>query len=206
MIVRNSRRTGAAFTLVEILVAMAVFGLFMGGLLTTWNSLGTTALNTTAYARRQNDQMRVLDYLKRDIRRSTKVELYDGATLVTATATFAPELRLTIPDYYSDSRDEDNAIGTKMANTPVMASGTVAYGTALTVRYFAQNGSIVRNEAGSSRTVADAAGAFVPSFMRETSGAIRCRVLFDQPMRSGNGRKLRRQVDTLFVPRSEFQL
>jgi prepilin-type N-terminal cleavage/methylation domain-containing protein len=56
---RNIRRRPAAFSLVEILVAMAVFGFFAGGLLTAWSFLGTTALNTTAYAQRQNDHMRI---------------------------------------------------------------------------------------------------------------------------------------------------
>lgn len=185
---------------------MGVFSLFMTALLTTWRSLTATALNTTAYAQRQNDQIRVLDYLKRDIRRATKVEIYNGATLVTGTTTFGTELRLTIPDYYADSREEDNAIGTKTANTPAVAAGTVTYGTALTVRIYALNGAIVRNEAGTSRSVASAAGAFVPSFKRETTGAIRCRILFDQPMRGGKARTLRRQVDTLCVPRSELQI
>ena len=206
MTARNSSRRPAAFTLMEILVAMGVFSLFMGGLLVVWNFLGTTALNITAYARRQNDQMRVLDYLKRDIRRATKVELYNGATLVTGTTTFAPELRLTIPDYYADTREEDNAIGTKVATTPTVAAGAVAYGTALTIRYHALNGAAVRDEAGISRTVGSAAGAFALSFKRETSGAIRSQVIFDQPMRGGTSRKLRRQVETLCVPRPELQL
>ena len=196
----------AAFTLVEILVAMGVFSVFMSGLLAVWNSLGTTALNTTAYARRQNDQMRVLDYLKRDIRRATKVEIYNGATLITGTTTFAPELRLTIPDYYSDSREEDNAIGAKVANTPVVTAGAVTYGSALTVRFYALSGAGIRSEAGAARTVASASGAFVLSFKRETSGAIRCRVVFDQPMRGPASRKLRRQVETLCIPRPELQL
>lgn len=206
MIARNVSRRHAAFTLVEVLATMGIFGLFMLGLLAMWNSLGVTALNTTAYAQRQNDQMRVLDYLKRDLRRATKLELYNGATLVTGTTTFASELRLTIPDYYSDSREEDNAIGTKTAHTPTLASGAVAYGTALTVRYYTLNGAGIRNEAGTSRTVASAAGAFAFSFKRETTGAIRCRLFYDQPMRSGTNRKLRRQVDALCVPRFEFQL
>ncbi len=203
---RSARRRSAAFTLVELLVAMSAFGLFMTALMTTWRSLTTTALNTTSYAQRQNDQMRVLDYVKRDIRRATAVEIYNGAALVTGTTTFGTELRLTIPDYYADSREEDNAIGTKTLSTPTVSSGTVAYGTALTVRYYALNGAVIRDEAGTLRTVANAAGVFAPSFKRETTGAIRCRVLFDQPMRGAANRTLRRQVDTLCVPRYELQL
>ncbi|MEQ1862918.1 MAG: prepilin-type N-terminal cleavage/methylation domain-containing protein [Chthoniobacteraceae bacterium] len=206
MIARNASRGRAGFTLIEMLVAAVVFGVFMAALLRIWNTLGATAMNTTAYAQRQNDQMRVFDYLKRDIRRATNVEIYNGATLVTGTTTFGSELRLTIPDYYSDSREEDNAIGTKVPNTPAVVSGDVAYGATLTVRYYALNGAGIRDEAGTARTVASAAGAFVLSFKRETSGAIRSRVFFDQPMRGRASQTLRRTVETICIPRFELQL
>ena len=185
---------------------MGVLGLFMGGVLVIWNSLTTTALNTTAYAGRQNDVLRTLDYLKRDILRATRVEIYNGASLVTDSTTFGTELRLTIPDYYSDSREDDNTMGTNTPNAPSVAAGSVAYGTALTVRYYALNGAGVRNEAGTARTVASAAGALVLSFKRETSGAIRSRVVFAQPMLGGASQTLQRQVDTLCIARSELQL
>lgn len=202
---RNASRRSAAFTIVELLAGMAVFGVFMAGLLRVWISLTSTGINTTAYATRQNDQMRVLDYLKRDIRRATTVEIYNGATLINDTITFGTELRLTIPDYYSDTREEDNAIGPKNTNIPALTAGDVTYGTALAVRYYASGGAAIRNEEGTERTVASATGAFALSFKKETSGAIRCRVLFDQPMRGGSERTLHREVDTLCIPRFEFQ-
>ena len=204
--IANPRRRSAAFTLVELLVGMTVFGVLLTGLLRTWSALSFTSLNTIAYSSRQNDQMRVLDYVKRDIRRATKVEIYTGATLVTGTTTFGTELRLTIPKYYSDTREEDNAIGTRTSNTPTATAGAVTYGTAFTVRYYVTGGAVIRNEAGTLRTIANAAGAFVVSFKKETSGAYRCRVFYDQPMRGATARTLRRQVDTLCVPRFEFQL
>ena len=206
MIARKTLPRLAAFTLVEILVAMAAFGLFATALLTAWNSINATAVNTTAYTRRQNDQMRVLDYLKRDIRRATTVEIYDGASLVTGTTTFGSELRLTIPDYYEDTREEDNALGTNTPNAAGVTAGKVTYGTALTVRYYALNGAAVRDEASALRKISDSAGAFTLSFKRETNGSIRSRVFFDQPMRGGKTRTLRRQVDCLSVPRFELQL
>jgi type II secretory pathway pseudopilin PulG len=195
----------AAYTLVEILVGVALFGLFMGGLLEVWTSLSNNGINTAAYAARQGDQMRVLDYLKRDIRRASAVEIFDGATPVTGTTTFGTELRLTIPDYYTDTREEDHPFGTRTANAPVVTAGTVSYGTALEVRYYVVNGAPVRDEAGTVRTVGGASGAFALSFKRESSGAIRCRVFFDQPTRGGISRTLRRQVDTLCVPRFELR-
>ena len=53
---------------------------------------------------------------------------------------------------------------------------------------------------------ADAAGAFALTFKRETDGSIRSRVFFDQPMRGGRKRTLRRQVDAIAIARSELQL
>lgn len=195
----------SGFTLIEVLVAMGAFGILAAALMTTWTALQTSAMNTTAYAQRQSDQMRVCDYLKRDIRRASNVAIYNGATLVAGTA-FGNELRLTIPDYYADSREEDNAIGSSTPNTPTVTGGNVSYSTALTVRYFVVNGAIVRNESGTSRTLADAVGGFTLSFRTETSGLIRSRVLFDQRMRSGANRTLRRQVDLLCGQRSQLQL
>src|SRR5437762_7444725 len=99
---------------------MAVFCIFAAALLATWVALGTSAMNTTSYAQRQNDQMRVFDYLKRDIRRASNIDIYNGATLVTDTS-FGTELRLTIPDYYADSREDDNASGANTPNTPTLS-------------------------------------------------------------------------------------
>lgn len=206
MIARKPHRKFAAFTLAEILVAVGVLGMFTAAVLTTWTWVGYSALNTTTYTRRQNDQMRILDYLKRDIRRATKVELYNGAILVAGNNIPASELKLTIPDYYVDSREDDDSRGG--ANTtiaPTITGDVVSYGTPLIVQYLAVSGAGVRKEQGVSRTVADPAGAFSLSFRRETSGAIRCTVIFDQPMRTaGNARVLHRQVDTLCLPRTEL--
>lgn len=195
----------SGFTLIEMLVAMSVFGMFAAALMTTWTALQTSAMNTTAYTQRQSDQMRVCDYVKRDVRRASNVEIYNGGTLVTGTA-FGSELRLTIPDYYADSREEDNAIGSSTPNTPSVTGGNVTYGSTLTVRYYVLNGAVIRNESGISRIVADAAGAFTLSFCTEASGLIRSRVLFDQRMRSGSNRMLHRQVDLLCGQRSQLQL
>ncbi len=196
------RRSG--FTLIEMLVAVGVFSMFTVALMTTWSALSTSALNTTSYAQRQADQMRVFDYLKRDIRRASSVAIYNGATLVTGT-TFGTELRLTIPDYYSDIREEDNAIGSRVAATPTVSGGNVAYGASLTVKYYVLNGAMVREESGVVRIVADAAGVFTASFSNDVSGLVRCRVLYNQPVRNAGSRTLRRQVDILCGQRSQLQ-
>ena len=117
----------SGFTLVEMLVAMTVFGLFCAALLTSWVGLQTTAMNTTSYARRQSDQMRVIDYVKRDVRRASAVDIYNAGALVTGTA-FGSELRLTIPDYYTDAREEDNTVGASTPATPSLSGTKVTHG------------------------------------------------------------------------------
>ena len=205
MICRNATKQHAGFTLVEMIVAMGVFSLFMAGLMASWTAVQTTAVNAFAYAQRQNDQMRVVDYLKRDIRRATKVEIYNGATLITDTTPFGTELRLTIPDYYTDPREEDNAVGTKTATVPTLSGTTVCYGTALSVRYYVLTGAAIRNESGTLRTIGAATGAFALSFKNETDSSIRCRVAYDQRMQGGATRTLRRQLDVLGYQRTLLQ-
>ena len=204
MISPDARRQFAAFTLPELLVGMGVFGVFSAALLVAWSALQANAVNAAAYAQRQNDQMRVMDYLKRDIRRALTVEIYDGGTQVTGTNA-GTELRVTVPDYYADARQEDDAIGSSTPNAPTLAGTTVSYSATLTVRYYVSGGAIIREEAGATRTLGDAAGAFVLSFRRETSGDFLCRVSYNQPMRGSGSRILRRQVDLLCRQRTDLQ-
>jgi len=196
----------SAFTLVEVLVAAAVFGIFAAALLASWVALGTTAMNTTSYAQRQNDQMRVADYLKRDIRSAATVDVYDSTGALVSGTTFGSELRLTVPHYYSDSREEDNAIGTNTPNTPSLSGTAVTYGSTLTIRYYTSNGAVIRNESGIERTIADAAGGFTVSFSKLASGDIQSRLIFNQRMRSGGNRNLQRQVDLVTNQRTQLQL
>lgn len=201
---RKSSGRLAAFTIFEVLVATGVFGFFAAGLMMTWTVLQTNAANAATYSRRQCDQLRAADYLRRDIRRAAVVEIYDGATLVTGAAS-GTELRVTVPDYYADTREEDHAIGSRTSHAPTLAGTTVSYGGTIVVRYYVLGGAIVRQEAGASRTIADAAGAFVLSFRREASGDVRSQVFYNQPMRGSGGRVQRRQVDILSRPRTDLQ-
>jgi type II secretory pathway pseudopilin PulG len=205
VIFRNTSGRAAAFTIVELITGMGVFGIFSAGLVLAWTALQANAVNATSYAKRQADQMRVVDYLKRDIRRASAVAIYNGATLVTGTNS-GTELRVTIPDYYSDPREEDNAIGLSIPNAPTLTGSTVSYGGTMVVRYYVTGGAITRDEAGTLRTIADAAGVFSLSFNRDAVGDVLSRVSYNQPMRGSGSRILRRQVDIRCRQRSELQL
>ena len=186
------------------MIALAVFGVFGTVLLTSWTGLQTDAMNTTAYSLRQNDQMRVSDYLKRDIRRATTIAIYNGATLVTGANNYGSTLQLTLPNYYTDTRKEDDSHGTRVANFPSYASKKITYGTAVTVKYYVLNGAVIRSEGSAVRTIADAAGGFTLSFCTDTTGLIRSQINFSQRMRSGTNRNLIRQVSFLAKNHIQF--
>jgi prepilin-type N-terminal cleavage/methylation domain-containing protein len=194
---RNASARHAGFTLVELLTAAAVFAFFAAALLGAWTALGTSSLNTIAYCHNQNDQMRCFDYLKRDIRRATTVAIYNGGALVTGANNWGSTLQLTIPKYYTDSRQEDDAVGGRTASTPTLTSGVVTYGTPMTVQYYISNGVIIHSEGGVTRTVSDGGSIDTLSFCVDSTGLIRCRVSYTQTMRSGANRTLQRQVDIL---------
>ena len=113
-------------------------------------------------------------------------------------------LQLTMQKYYTDTRQEDDAIGPRTINTPALTNGAVTYGTPFTVQYYVSNGAIIRNEAGALRTVSDGSAGFTLSFSTDTTGLIRCRILYTQRMRSGTNRNLTRQVDILCGVRDQL--
>ena len=202
MRLRNASTHQSGYTLIEVMTAACIFSLFASALLETWTTLGTSSLNTIEYCQSQNDQMRTLDYLKRDIRRATTVQIYNGGTLVTGNNNWGSTLQLTIPKCYTDSRQEDDAIGTRTTNTPTLTSGVVTYGTPFTVQYYVSNGAIIRNEAGTTRAISDGGAIDTLTFCTDPTGLIHCRISYTQTMRSGSNRTLHRQVDILCGQRS----
>lgn len=186
------------------MVAIAVFTLFAGAAIRTWTTLETSALTVKVYAQRQNDQMRALDYVKRDIRRASNIDIYQGATLVTTVGTVGNELRVTLPIYYTDSRLEDDAMGASVANVPTLAGANVNYGATMIVRYYVLNGAVIRNEAGTAVTIGDAPGAFSLGFAKQASGEILSSVTFNQPVSCWNNRLLTRSVSILSGQRTQL--
>lgn len=205
MLSRNSAKRRSAFTLAEVVMAMAVFTTFSALLVTTWMAVTRSAVDATSYAFTQNDQMRVVDYLKRDIRRANTVEIYNGTTKVTGTTTFGSELRLTFSDYYTDSREEDDAFGTSAPAIPTMGKTSISYGTPLTVRFYALDGAAIRDEAGTARTIGAKVGAFTLSFKNVDDGAVECRVAFSRQMWGSATQTLQRQMNFLCYPRFILQ-
>ena len=151
-LLRGQRRERAGFTLVEVMVSACVAGVILGGLV-----LGTVALQTVVsaadeYTRASADQLRVLDYVARDVRRATTVTTSaDGKTLT-----------VTLPDYV-DMTVNTSGNPPGLQRIPLITPGSqtpVQYGvgpsyTPITVSYFMTGQSVIRQTGGTQSVISN---------------------------------------------------
>jgi Tfp pilus assembly protein PilW len=127
----------AAFTLPELMVAAAISSLMIGGLIT-----GTVALQKGYAAadysiRCQLDQMRVIDYITRDLRRARSV----------ATENLGRKLVVTLPDQWNPV--------TQTLRVPAVSDGVVRYGgDPIVVSYYIEGDLFIREEGGVRQAIA----------------------------------------------------
>ena len=149
----------AAFTLVELMVAatiyMGVFGALLSGVVALQRSMSANS----DYSVARGDQMRIADYVGRDLRRALAAPTVGGSAVA---------LSLTVPDYYNRSGTADNTRD-DVTNTPTRTDDSSSYGTApVTVRYLRRGQSIVREEtftvAGATTAREKVIGTRVSSF------------------------------------------
>lgn len=82
---RSFRRPGAGFTLLETLVGLAVGSLTLGGVAVVSISLQRSFEAANYQMTAQNDQLRVLDYLSRDLHMASAVSILDDGGKLSAT-------------------------------------------------------------------------------------------------------------------------
>ena len=150
-----NRPTGgrAAFTLVEAMVGMVVTSLVLATLAAGTIALFRSYSASEDYSTAQTDQLRVLDYISRDVRR---------ALTVTTTAN-PPRLTLTVPDQYSAPAPDR----TFRAPTMTIQDGVLGatYGTTpVTVAYYVDGANFVRSENGAVTVIATGVADFQPLF------------------------------------------
>jgi Tfp pilus assembly protein PilW len=127
----NRRLSIAGFTLTELLVATGLSSVLLAGLVT-----GGLALQRGYAAARhqimcQEDQMRVIDYITRDLRRATSVTISNQNRMVT----------VILPDQVD--------LATSTLRLPSVVNGVVQYGnTPATVSYYVSGTAFVRKENG----------------------------------------------------------
>jgi prepilin-type N-terminal cleavage/methylation domain-containing protein len=154
-----SKITG--FTLYELLIAMSISSVVIGAAMTSGIALQKSFKAVDSYFGTHMQQIRIIDYLSRDVKRG----------LIVTTAVSPQSVTVTIPNYLIKSGDPEaianpSLVGT--ARTPTIAytaSGLQAnYGsTTSTVVYSVNGNSIVRIENGVLTTIASSTDQLVPT-------------------------------------------
>ena len=159
MRLRISRKR-VAFTLPEIALALAVSGVVFGAILTSSTSLQKSFNALDNYFGTHMQQIRIVDYLSRDVKRG----------LIVTTSADLQTVTVTIPNYIIQAGDPEAIVNPALvgtARTPTMAytpSGwQVNYGnTTSTVVYSISGMSILRTENGTVTTIASSTDQLVP--------------------------------------------
>jgi prepilin-type N-terminal cleavage/methylation domain-containing protein len=155
----NSHQSG--FTLAEILTAVAIGVVIFAAILTASVAMQKTFNAVDNYFATHIQQVRIIDYLNRDVKRS----------LICTTSANQQTVTLTIPKYIIQSGDPEavgnpSLVGTMRSPTiSTTTSGVqVNYGTTTSTVVYAINGaSILRTEDGVVTTIASSTDQLVPS-------------------------------------------
>lgn len=163
-------RAARAFTQAEMLVSLAVLVILTAAVAIGAITIQRSFKASQAYAEKEADQMRLLDYLAMDLR---------GA-LTVATNNTTGTITMTVPDYYqTDGSPRD----------PHIVSGMAYYGDPskpVQVSYYKQNGAIIRKEGTKITKVATDVQDFNVAFQDEGQ-VIQVSVSFIPTFRNGGG-------------------
>ncbi len=132
-------RAAAAFTITELMVGMAISAVILEGLSTSFIALQRSFEAANYQMTAQNDQLRILDYISRDLRMASSVTiLNDGA-----------KLSLTLPS--SAGAGLNLNLGPLLA--PLLASSNQA--ALVTSAYYVEGGQLIRDVSGVQTALAD---------------------------------------------------
>jgi prepilin-type N-terminal cleavage/methylation domain-containing protein len=157
---RNPKSKRLAFTLTEIMLAMSISGVVLGGTLTSSTSLQKSFNAIDSYFGTHMQQIRIVDYLSRDVKRG----------LVVTTSTDLQTVTVTVPNYIIQAGDPEAVINPALVGTPRTPTMTytpsgwqVNYGAATSTVVYSINGtSILRTENGTVTTIASSTDRLVP--------------------------------------------
>ncbi len=114
---KNIRR---AFTLVEMMMTVGCGSLMLAAVMTAGVALQRSFAAVEGYSVSEGDQLRVLDYIAMDCRRSLSASVANNT------------LTLTVPVYYDSNTNPQ---------TPTLTSGALSYGTGSVTITYSQSGS-----------------------------------------------------------------
>jgi prepilin-type N-terminal cleavage/methylation domain-containing protein len=150
-----------AFTLTEMMIAIAIGSIILGVTLTSSIALQKSFSAADNYFGAHMQQIRIVDYLARDVKRGFNVTTSLDKQTVT----------VKIPKYIIQAADSDatpSTIGTPRSPTLAIANGdyNINYGTATnqitTVEYKVSGSSIQRTEDGVVTTIASSTDVLIP--------------------------------------------
>jgi type II secretory pathway component PulJ len=141
---RYSKKTGG-FTLAEVLVASAVTCCIFGAMLVSTAALRRSFEAANYHVTAQNDQLRVVDYLGRDLRSASSVTIRDSGTRV----------ELQVPTGNSSSLALH--LNLPLLGTLQTASPSTA---ARTINYFLEGDRLVREDNGRQMEIAKTLTSF----------------------------------------------
>ena len=153
----HSHQSG--FTLAEIMMAMAIAVVIFAAIITASLAMQKSFNAVDHFFATHIQQVRIIDYLNRDVKRA----------LIATTSVDHQTVTLTIPKYIIQSGDTEavsnpSLVGAMRSPTMSTTTGQVNYGTTTSTVVYSINGaSILRTEDGVVTTVASSTDQLVPS-------------------------------------------
>ena len=153
-------RGSRAFTLIEMMVVLSTSTVVLGATLTSSTSLQKSFNALDKYFATHMQQIRIVDYLSRDVKRG----------FVVTTSTDLKTVTISVPNYIIQAGDPEAVANPALIGTPrtpsivLTPSGPqVHYGaTTSTVSYSINGLSILRTENGVVTTIASSTDQLVP--------------------------------------------
>jgi prepilin-type N-terminal cleavage/methylation domain-containing protein len=150
----------AGFTLTEMLVSLTLSSIILAAAITSGVSLQKSFAAVDNYFSTQMQQIRIIDYLNRDVKRG----------LIVTTSVDLQSVTMNLPNYIIQSGDSEAIANSSLVGTP--RTPTVAYTSSgwqvnyspstTTVVYSISGSSILRTENGVVTTIASSTDQLVP--------------------------------------------
>lgn len=157
----KSSQSIAGFTLPEMLVSLAMSSIVLAAAITSGVSLQKSFSAVNNYFTTHMQQIRIIDYLNRDVKRG----------LIVSTSVDLQSVTMTLPNYIIQSGDPEAIANLELVGTPrtptISSSSSgwqVNYNpSTTTVVYTISGNSITRTENGVVTTIASSTDQLVPS-------------------------------------------
>ena len=157
----KSSQSAAGFTLCEMLVSVSLSSIVLAAAITSGVSLQKSFNAVDNYFTTHMQQIRIIDYLNRDVKRG----------LVVTTSVDLQSVTMSLPNYVIQSGDPEAIANPSLVGTPrtptisYTSNGwQVNYSPSMTTVVYSINGSsILRTENGVVTTIASSTDQLVPS-------------------------------------------